>query len=158
MSTWDIYERLNELSVDLRKPSISAEKMFVSMVEFGDKYVYTSGHGCGENGVIRYLGKVGAEVSLEEGVWSARQCVINILSSLHDQLGDLNRINSVIKVLGFVASEKEFSKQTQIINGASQLLIDIFGEKNGKSARSAIGVNVLPNNQPVEIEIIFELK
>jgi signal transduction histidine kinase len=86
------------------------------------------------------------------------RAVINILSNLHIQQGDLNRIKKVIKVLGFVASSNNFFDQPKVMNGASQLLVDIFGEENGKAARSAIGVNVLPNNQPVEVEIIFELK
>jgi enamine deaminase RidA (YjgF/YER057c/UK114 family) len=153
----DIYERLRELGIELYtpKPPIG---IYVPMKEFGGKYVYTSGHGCDYKGVLKYIGKVGEGVSLEEGIWSARQCVINILGNLHNQLGDLNRIKKVIKVLGFVASGNNFFDQPKVMNGASQLLVDIFGEENGKAARSAIGVNVLPKNQPVEVEIIFELK
>jgi len=153
----DIYERLRELEVELYTPN-PPTGIFVHMKEAGEKYIYTSGHGCAEKGVLKHVGKVGAEVSLEEGIWSARQCAINILSNLHMQLGDLNKIKRIIKVLGFVASSDDFFSQPKVMNGASQLLVDIFGEENGKAARSAIGVNVLPSNQPVEVEMIVELK
>lgn len=82
---------------------------------------------------------------------------MNILGTLHAALGDLNRIHRIVKVLGFVASDDTFNEQPNVMNGASQLLIDLFGEERGKGVRSAIGVNVLPNNQPVEIEIVCEL-
>lgn len=157
VSTMDIYERLDELEIELfiQKPSIG---IFVPMKEFCGKNVYTSGHGCAYDGTIKYIGKVGSDVNLENATWSARQCMINILSSFHNQFGDLNKISKVIKILGFVASSSDFYDQSKVLNGASQLLIDIFGEENGKAARSAIGVAVLPKNQPVEIEAIFELK
>lgn len=153
----DIYEKLEELKIELliQKPSIG---IFVPMKEFCNKYVYTSGHGCAYKDTIKYIGKVGSDVNIEDATWSARQCMINILSSFHNQFGDLNKISRVIKILGFVASSSDFYDQSKVLNGASQLLIDIFGEENGKAARSAIGVAVLPKNQPVEIEAILELK
>ena len=84
--------------------------------------------------------------------------MLNILSNLEKNIGDLNKIRRFVKILGFVASSSDFYLQAEVMNGASQLLLDIFDETVGLAARSAIGVNVLPNNMPVEVEVLVELK
>lgn len=125
--------------------------------EFGDRLVYSSGCGPQVNGVPVHVGKVGTELTLEQGQEAARACMLNVLSVVKKQIGDLARIKRVVKVLAFVASGDGFTSQPAVINPASQLLVDIFGEEAGKGARSAIGTNVLPGNIPVEIEVLFEL-
>lgn len=104
------------------------------------------------------VGRVGGELTLEQGQEMARRCALNILANLHHTLGDLNRIRRFVKVLAFVNSTDDFDRQPAVVNGASGLIRDIFGEEAGLPARSAIGVNVLPGNIPVEIEMLLELK
>ena len=102
-------------------------------------------------------GKLGAEISIEEGKESARCCVLNALSVLKQGLGSLNSVEKVIKLTGFVASATGFIEQPQVMDGASKLILDIFSER-GKHARSAIGVAELPRGVPVEIEFVFAIK
>ena len=154
----DIYARLNELGIELPTPP-SPMGIYTPVLEFGDKFVYTSGMGpTGEDGVPKFTGKLGSELTLEEGQQAARLTAINLLAALHRDLGDLNCIKRFVKVLGFVAGTGDFYDQPKTINGASQLFLDVFGEAIGKPARSAIGVNALPGNIPVEIELLLELK
>jgi enamine deaminase RidA (YjgF/YER057c/UK114 family) len=108
-------------------------------------------------GTHRIKGKVGTDVTLEDARLGARYCMLNMLASLDAHLGDLNRIKNVVKLLAFVASDDDFHQQPAVVNGASQFLIDLWGE-DGRHARSAIAVNTLPSNLSVEIEAIFELK
>ncbi|MEX2541049.1 MAG: RidA family protein, partial [Trueperaceae bacterium] len=103
-----------------------------------------------------YQGAVGGDVSEEEGYDAARICAINALGALQGALGDLDRIQQVVKLLGFVASAPGFHRQPFVINGASDFLVDVFGDK-GRHARSALGTSVLPFNIPVEIEFIVEI-
>jgi enamine deaminase RidA (YjgF/YER057c/UK114 family) len=102
-------------------------------------------------------GKLGAEISIEEGQESARCCVLNALSVLKQGLGSLNSVEKVIKLTGFVASANGFIEQPQVMDGASKLILDIFSER-GRHARSAIGVAELPRGVPVEIEFVFAIK
>jgi len=102
-------------------------------------------------------GKLGAEISIEEGQESARCCVLNALSVLKQGLGSLNSVEKVIKLTGFVASATGFIEQPQVMDGASKLILDIFSER-GRHARSAIGVAELPRGVPVEIEFVFAIK
>ena len=102
-------------------------------------------------------GKLGAEISIEEGQESARCCVLNALSVLKQGLGSLNSVEKVIKLTGFVASATGFIEQPQVMDGASKLILDIFSER-GKHARSARGVAELPRGVPVEIEFVFAIK
>lgn len=102
-------------------------------------------------------GKLGAEISIEEGQESARCCVLNALSVLKQGLGSLNSVEKVIKLTGFVASATGFIEQPQVMDGASKLILDIFCER-GRHARSAIGVTELPRGVPVEIEFVFAIK
>jgi len=124
---------------------------------FGDKLVYISGCGPAINGVNTFVGKVGREITLEQGQEAARNCILNALAIIKANLGDLSQIKSFVKLLGFVACSDDFYDQPKVMNGASKLLSDIFGEQIGLSARSAIGTNVLPGNISVEIELIIEL-
>ena len=117
--------------------------------------VYTSGQLPLEDGALPAIGKVGAEVAAEDAAVYARQCVLNGLAAARSAIGSLDRITRVVKVVGFVASDPAFTGQPGVINGASELLHDIFGEA-GQHARSAVGVAVLPLDAPVEIEFVFE--
>lgn len=152
-----VYERMKELGIELPKPTVPMGVYFPAK-EFGEKFVYISGQGPIVDGKPLYVGKVGKELSLEEGQKAAYACMLNILSVLNEKIKDLNRIKSVVKILGFVACTDDFYDQPKVINAASQLLVDIFGEEIGKASRSAVGTNVLPSNIPVEIEALFEIK
>jgi len=137
---------------DAPKPVAS----YVPCVQTGN-LVYTSGQGCKKDGILVYKGKLGKDLTVEEGYEAAKISIINCLAILKGHLGSLDRIKKVVKLLGFVASTPEFDKQPYVINGASDLLIKIFGEK-GRHARSAIGTNILPFGTPVEIEMIVEVE
>jgi enamine deaminase RidA (YjgF/YER057c/UK114 family) len=151
----DIYARLKELGYELPPPPPRGG-LYVPVKQVGSM-VYVSGQGPTENGKPLFVGKVGREITIEQGQAAARRCVLNGLASLHAHLGDLNRIKGVVKLLGLVASAPGFNSQPQVVNGGSQLLIDLFGDE-GWHARSAMGTNELPGDIPVEIEFIFELK
>ncbi len=153
----DVYVRLKELGIELPPPPPPGG-LYTPVMPFGDKFLYTSGVGPAVMGGFSHLGKLGSDLSIQEGQEAARIAVCNLLANVHQEIGDLNRIKKFVKLLGFVASSDDFTSQPQVMNGASQLLMDVFGEVNGKAARSAIGVNVLPGNIPVEIEALIELK
>lgn len=118
--------------------------------------LYTSGCDCRRNGTLLYAGKLGKDLTLAQGQEAAQQVVVNLLSVLKKELGDLDKIKQVVKMLAFVNSTADYVEQPYVINGASQLLVEVFGEK-GRHARSAIGTNTLPFDTPVEIELIVEL-
>jgi enamine deaminase RidA (YjgF/YER057c/UK114 family) len=117
--------------------------------------VYTSGQLPFVDGVLQGTGKVGAEVSAEDAATYARTCALNALAAAASVIGSLDRVTRVVKVVGFVASAPDFSGQPGVINGASELLGEVFGEP-GQHARSAVGVAVLPLDAPVEVELILE--
>jgi enamine deaminase RidA (YjgF/YER057c/UK114 family) len=117
--------------------------------------VYTSGQLPVVDGALPATGKVGAAVTPEEAKALARNCLLNGLAAARSAIGSLDRITRVVKVVGFVASDPSFTGQPGVINGASELLGEIFGEP-GQHARSAVGVAVLPLDAPVEIEFVFE--
>lgn len=118
---------------------------------------YVSGHGpvCTDGSLIK--GRVGAELDLEQGHAAARQVGLAILATLRAQLGSLDRVKRVIKVLGMVNSAPDFLEHPKVINGCSELFAAVFGEQDGIGARSAVGMGPLPGNIAVEIEAIFEL-
>lgn len=152
----DIEQRLMELGIELPEPPKPAG-IYLSAMPFNN-LVYTSGTGCKmADGKLLYEGKLGQDLTIEQGQQAARQSAINLLAILQKNLGSLNRINKIVKVLGFVSSAPDFYDQPKVINGASEFFEEVFGEK-GKHARSAIGTNVLPSNMPVEIEMIVEVK
>ncbi len=150
-----IDERLAELGIELPEAPrpIGA---YVLAVQTG-QLLYTSGIGPQLHGAFPYQGQVGKELTIEEGRAAARLCMLNLLSLLRDAAGGLDRVQRVVKVLGFVASAPGFGDQPLVMNGASELLLEVFGER-GRHARSAIGVNELPRHIPVEIEMIVELR
>lgn len=150
----DIYQRLKELGIELMEHSPKGG-IYTSCMLFGQNLVYVSGTSANGQNVV---GRLGKELTVEEGMEQARLAMISILSNLHHDLKDLNRIKRFVKILAFVASDDQFYQQPKVINGASALLQDVFGEEAGLPARSAIGVNVLPGNIPVEIEALLELK
>ena len=117
--------------------------------------VYTSGQLPFVSGQLPATGKVGAEVSAEDAKKYAELCIINALAAVKSQIGDLDRITRIVKVVGFVASDPSFTGQPGVVNGASELLGKVFGEA-GTHARSAVGVSVLPLDAPVEVELIAD--
>ncbi|MYS05248.1 RidA family protein [Streptomyces sp. SID6041] len=119
-------------------------------------YVYTSGQLPMVNGELPLTGKVGAEVTAEEATKLAATCALNALAAVKSVAGDLDRIKRVVKVVGFVASAADFTGQPGVVNGASELLGAVLGDK-GVHARSAVGVTVLPLDAPVEVEVQVEL-
>lgn len=150
----DIYLKLNELGIELPKPTAKAG-IYKRTVCFADRLVYVSGTGPASD---MPTGKLGKELTVEQGMEAARSCALNILANLHDELGDLNRIKRFVKLLVFVSSNENFYDQPQVGNGASSLLCEVFGTDCGVATRSAIGVPVLPGNIPVEVEALLELK
>lgn len=151
----NVYENLKKMNLEL-PPLPPRGGIYIPVRKVGN-LLFTAGQGSTLNGVPVVQGKAGADVTLEEAQKAARIAAMNMLSILHDYTGDLNRIENVVKILGLVASAPGFGNQPQVINGASQLLIDVFGEA-GQHARTAIGTNELPGNITVEIEGVFELK
>jgi len=150
-----IERRLQELGIEVPEPT-PPRFSYIPVNQTGN-LVFTSGQLCLKDGKLLYTGKLGQEVTIEQGQEAARQCIINCLAVLRAHLGSLDRIKKVVKLLGFVNSSPGFTSQPLVINGASDFLIEIFGEK-GKHARSAVGVNELPSSTPVEIEIIVEVE
>jgi enamine deaminase RidA (YjgF/YER057c/UK114 family) len=119
-------------------------------------FVYTSGQLPFTDGKLPATGKVGASIGVEEAAALARTCALNALAAAASAAGGLSGIRRIVKVTGFVASAPHFTAQAQVINGASELLIEVFGEA-GRHARSAVGMAVLPLDTPVEVELIAEL-
>lgn len=122
-----------------------------------DKLIFTAGQLPMVNGELLYKGKLGKEVSDEEGIKAAEACLLNCLSVVKSQLNSLDDIDRIVKLTVFVNSSEGFTSQPKIANGASELLVKVFGEQ-GKHVRSAVGVNELPLNAPVEIEMIVKIK
>ncbi|MZQ85521.1 RidA family protein [Paenibacillus sp. 5J-6] len=147
--------RLKELGVELPIPAAPVA-MYVPAVTVNN-LVYTSGNDCRINGKLIFEGKLGKDLTIEQGQQAARQTMINLLGVLQAHLGDLDRVDKIVKLLAFVNSADGFMDQPYVINGASELLESVFGE-NGKHARSAIGTSDLPFNTPVEIEMIVQIK
>ena len=152
----DVYELLKEKRITLPKPSTKAG-IYTRVQPFGDKLLYCSG--CGPNRIdgTKVIGKLGKDLDIEQGQEAAYWCMLNLLGNLHDAIGDLNKIKQFVKVLAFVKSTDDFQKQPLVVNGGSQLLVDLFGEV-GLAARTALGTNALPNGIACEIEVLVELK
>lgn len=122
-----------------------------------DGYVYTAGQIPFVNGELKFKGKLGKDLNEEQGYEAAKTCVLNCLSVIKAQIGSLDKIEQVVKVTGFVNSAPGFSAQPKVVNGASELLGQLFGEK-GAHARSAVGVNELPLDAACEVEMIVKVK
>lgn len=152
----DVYEKLRSLNLELPSPPAKGG-VYTPCKEFGENLVYVSG--CGPViGEQKIAGKLGVDFTVEEGQQFARQCMLNVLAALEAKIGDLNRVADVVKILVFVASGDDFYFQPQVANGGSGLLVELFGEEAGAPTRSAVGMNVLPGNIPVEIEGIFHIR
>jgi enamine deaminase RidA (YjgF/YER057c/UK114 family) len=122
------------------------------------KYLYLSGHGTVKSDGSLIIGRIGADMSAEEGKLAARQVGLAMLATIKANVGSLNKVKRVIKVLGMVNCTPDFEKHPFIINGCSELFASVWGEENGIGVRSAVGFGSLPDNIPVEIEALFELE
>jgi enamine deaminase RidA (YjgF/YER057c/UK114 family) len=140
------------LTLPVVTPPLAA---YVPAVRSGN-FVYTAGQLPVVEGQLLATGKVGADVGAHEAAALARTCALNALAAVVSVTGRLSAIRRIVKVTGFVASSPEFTGQPQVVNGASELLLEVFGE-SGRHARSAVGTAVLPLNAPVEIELIAEV-
>ncbi|MGC5009514.1 RidA family protein [Streptosporangium sp. DT93] len=148
-------ERLAELGLTLPEvvPPLAA---YVPATRSGD-HVYTSGQLPMVNGELKATGKVGAEVEAEAAHDLARICALNALAAIASAAGGLSNVVRIVKVTGFVASAPDFTGQPKVVNGASELFGEVFGDA-GRHARSAVGVAVLPLDAPVEVEVIAEVR
>ena len=151
----DAETRIKELGIQLIKPTAPIAN-YVKAVRVGN-IVYLSGHGPDKPDGSLVTGKVGSDLTLDQAKDAARLTGISLLSTLKAEIGDLNKVKRIIKVLGMVNAMPTFEQHPQVINGCSDLLVEVFGE-NGKHARSAVGMCSLPKNIAVEIEMIVELK
>jgi enamine deaminase RidA (YjgF/YER057c/UK114 family) len=147
-------ERLQELGVSLPAPAVPVAA-YVPCVRTGS-LVYVSGQVPSLDGKPSHLGHLGDNVDLEDGRAAARTCAVNVLAALKAELGELSRVRRVVKVTGFVASTPDFTDHPKVINAASELFGDVFGDA-GRHARAAIGVAALPLGVPVEVEAIVEV-
>ena len=148
----------NIKKLDLIIPEMPTPMANYVPFKVADNTVYVSGHGAEFHGKIVYRGKVGKEISEEEGIKAAELCCINIVSALKTSLnGDWDRLDTFLKLGAFVNCDENFTDQPKIINGASDLLVSIFGDK-GRHARFAVGSNSLPFNISVEIDAIIKIK
>jgi enamine deaminase RidA (YjgF/YER057c/UK114 family) len=150
----DVEKRLKELGIELITPSAPVAN-YVKAVRVGNM-IYLSGHGPDKPGGGLVTGKVGSDLTIEQGQEAARLVGISLLSTLKGEIKDLNKVKRVVKVTGFVNAVPSFEKHPQVMNGFSDLMVQVFGEK-GKHARSSVGVGSLPSNIPVEIELIVEV-
>ncbi|SFE89722.1 RidA family protein [Alteribacillus iranensis] len=143
-------EKLQALGIKLKDVRPAAGN-YISHQRVGN-LIFTSGQG-----VDNYHGKVGGDLTEEDGYQASRESMVNLLSVLKAELGDLNKVKKVVKILGMVNCTEEFTGQPKVMNGASDLLVEVFGDR-GKHARSAVGMQQLPNNTAIEIEMIVEVE
>ena len=148
-------ERFDQLGLTL-PPAPSPLGVYKPCLADG-KYLYVSGHGPVRDDMSLIIGRVGNELNMEDGKLAARQVGLTILSTIKKNMGSLDKIKRVIKVLGMVNCIHDFEKHPYIINGCSELFAAVWGEENGIGVRSAVGMGSLPDNIPVEIEALFEL-
>ena len=151
----NIESKLTEMGHKLPAPGTPAGN-YVPAVRTGN-LVFLSGHGPKLEDGSLITGKVGAELNLDEAYAAAQRVALILLASLKSEIGDLDRVHRVVKLLGMVNCTPEFTDHPKVINGASDLLVELFGDK-GKHARSAVGMNALPSNIAVEIEMIVEIE
>lgn len=150
-----IEERLQELGFVLPKANPPAA-VYCPGVQAG-KLIFTAGQTPKIDGKLQYTGKLGRELTVEEGQAAARLCILSCLAILKNTAGNLDRVERIVKLTGFVNADSSFTQHSQVIDGASQLLYDIFGSA-GSHARSAVGCSSLPGNASCEIELVAELK
>ena len=151
-----IEEKLKKMGITLPEVEKDPIGEYIPGVTVGN-LVFTSGAGTEVKGMERFAGKVGKDLTLEEGKRAARQCAINLLSNLKHEIGDLDRVERIVRLIGYVNSAPGFTYQPKVINGASELLIELWGEK-GRHARAALSVNELWADTPVECYLVVQLK
>jgi len=151
--TGKIAKRLADLNIELPAPRAPVAN-YVPAVKTGN-HIYIAGQVCVWNGEYRHLGHLGGNVSVEQGQEAARLCGLNIIAQLQAALGDLDRVRQCIKLNVFVSSVPTFTDQPKVANGASDLIVQVFGE-TGRHARSAVGVAALPLGVSVEVDAAFE--
>jgi len=147
--------RLHELGIELPEIPRSVAS-YVGAVRTGE-LIYLSGRLPMRDGQVVFKGKLGRDVSAEDGYQAARLSMLNLLATLKAEVGDLDKVKQIVKVLGMVSSDPDFTDQPSVLNGASDLLVEVFGDR-GRHARSAVGVAVLPLNAAVEVELIVEVQ
>lgn len=151
-----IEQRITQLSIQLPGPGAPGGN-YVPFVQIGN-LVYMAGQVCRSEGKMVYVGKVGRDLSVEEGQKAARLCALNLLAQLKVACdGDLDRVVRCVRMGGFVNCAPDFTEQPKVINGASDLMVEIFADA-GKHARTAVGVAALPMDSAVEVEAIFQLR
>ncbi|UFJ41096.1 RidA family protein [Brevibacillus humidisoli] len=143
-------QRLQELGFTLPAPRQAAGN-YVGCVRVGN-LLFMAGQGTDQ-----YRGKLGQDVTIDVGYQAARQCMLNLLAVVKQEIGELSKVKRIVKLLGFVNSDPDFTDQPKVMNGASDLLVEIFGDK-GKHGRSAVGMAQLPHNNAVEVEMILEIE
>ena len=147
--------RLKELGIEIKQPAAPVAN-YVGFVKTGN-LVFVSGQVTLKDGKLQYQGKLGADVSLEDGQAAARLCATNIIAQLKAACdGDLDRVQRIVKLGGFVNSTPEFADQPKVINGASDLMVEVFGDK-GKHARAAVSAGALPMQVAVEVDCVAEI-
>ena len=147
--------RLQELGIDL--PNVPASLAnYVGAVRTGN-LIYLSGRLPMQEGQVAFKGKLGHEVSGDDGYKAARLAALNVIATLKAEVGDLDKVKRIVKLVGMVNSEPDFTDQAAVLNGASDVLVEIFGDR-GRHARSAIGVAALPMNASVELDMIAEVE
>ncbi len=154
LPTIDYDSKLDSLGITLTAPSVPVAN-YVNIVETG-KLLFLAGKGPKTADGEYVKGKVGRDLTVEEGYAAARLTAISQLSVIKDHLGDLNKVKRIVKVLGMVNCEPDFGNQPEVVNGFSDLMVEVFGER-GKHARAAVGMGSLPRNIAVEIEVIVEI-
>ncbi|MBA4851241.1 RidA family protein [Emticicia sp. BO119] len=147
----------NFAKLNLALPPAPAPKGVYKPALIVDKFIYVSGHGPVQTDGNLIFGRIGDDMDIEAGKLAARQVGLTILSTLKTALGSLDRIKRVVKILGMVNCTADFGRHPYVINGCSELFADIWGTENGIGVRSAVGMGSLPENIPVEIEVLFEL-
>jgi enamine deaminase RidA (YjgF/YER057c/UK114 family) len=149
-------ERVRQLKLEL--PAVTKPvNTYVSAVRVGDM-LYVSGTGPGEVNGKPIVGRLGQDLNVLEGQAAARQVGLHVLSIVKAELGNLDKVKRVVKTLGMVNATPDFKQHPQVMNGFSNLMVDVFGEKAGKGARSSVGMSSLPGGIPVEIEVVFQVK
>lgn len=151
----DFDKKLKDLGIELFPPG-KPMGTYVKAVRTGN-LIYTAGHGPTRADGSNITGKVGKDLTTEQGAEAARQAGIAILSTLKGELGDLNKVKRIVKVLGMVNCTETYGEQPKVMNGFSDLMVAVFGDK-GKHARTSVGMNALPSNIAVEIEIVVEVE
>jgi len=157
----EIEAKLEKLGLALPGPLVlpPGTKMPISFVRITGNHAYVSGHVPQEQdgSIAEPMGKLGKELTVAQGYEAAKLVALSMLGSLKRELGDLDRVTKWLKVLGMVNSDPEFKETPQVINGFSELIVELYGQEVGTHARSAVGMAVLPGNVPVEIEAEAEI-